>query len=160
MTSTVSTSRWGCRDCWRGSAPRTAPANQRTACSPLGWGPSIILRYGDQGDPRWRYPHHLWHRCYGPALRDAIQWSWFRHIFQEDSDSHDRQGYYQAGGRDWDLVRWSLWCEASGEMTKTGQYLSVWVLESELYVALGGMLDCTVALYIIAIVRMMSMMER
>ena len=23
-------------------------------------------------------------------------------------DSHDRQGYYQAGGRDWDLVRWSL----------------------------------------------------
>ena len=37
------------------------------------------------------------------------------------------------------------WCEASGEMTKTGQYLAVWkktrsqwVLESELYVALGG----------------------
>ena len=41
-------------------------------------------------------------------------------------DSHDRQGYYQAGGRDWDLVRWSLWCEASGEMTKTCQYLAVW----------------------------------
>lgn len=37
------------------------------------------------------------------------------------------------------------WREASGETTKTGQYLAVWkkakgrwVLESELYVALGG----------------------
>ncbi len=37
------------------------------------------------------------------------------------------------------------WCQASGETTRTGQYLAVWkkaraewVIESELYVALGG----------------------